>query len=143
MGQLTPHFEAVERCFGGENISVEDVRGNLSAVVGEGGGSAGWAKEALSMIDAASPTSCAVTLEQMKKGAKLKDLGQCLQMEFRIARHMLSQPDFFEGVRANLIDKDRNPNWQPAPSPAQVEEYFQKLTSEEELSLPDYGKKNA
>jgi len=141
--QLTPHFEAIDRCFGGENISVEDVRGNLSAVVGEGGGSAGWAKEALSMIDAASPTSCAVTLEQMKKGAKLKDLGQCLQMEFRIARHMLSQPDFFEGVRANLIDKDRNPNWQPAPSPAQVEEYFQKLSAEEELSLPDYGKKNA
>ena len=34
------------------------------------------------------------------------------QMEFRMARHFLSQPDFFEGVRASLIDKDRNPKWQ-------------------------------
>lgn len=141
--QLTPHFEVIERCFGGDNITMDDVRGNLTAVVGEGGASAGFAKEALGMLDAASPTSCAVTLEQMKKGAQLKDLGQCLQMEFRIARHMLSQPDFFEGVRANLIDKDRNPKWQPAPSPAQIEEYFQKLSAEEELTLPTYDKKKA
>lgn len=139
---LTPHFEAIERCFGGDSITMEDVRANLTAVVGEGGGSAGWANEALGMLDAASPTSCAVTLEQMKKGAKLKDLGQCLQMEFRVARHMLSQPDFFEGVRANLVDKDRNPKWQPAPTAAQVEEYFQKLSAEEELTLPNYHKKH-
>ena len=48
-------------------------------------------------------------------------------MEFRISRHFLTQPDFFEGVRANVIDKDRNPKWMPAPSPDQVQEYFQKL----------------
>ena len=48
-------------------------------------------------------------------------------MEFRMARHFLTQPDFFEGVRANVIDKDRNPKWMPAPSPDQVQEYFQKL----------------
>ena len=42
-------------------------------------------------------------------------------------------------MRANLIDKDRNPKWQPPPSPGQVEEYFQNLSAEEELSLPVYS----
>jgi len=135
---LSPHFEAIERCFGGDSVTIEDIRANVTAVLGEGGPSAPWAKETLSMLDVASPTSCAVTLEQLKRGAKMKDLAQCLQMEFRMARHFLTQPDFFEGVRANVIDKDRNPKWQPAPSPDQVAEYFQKLPADEELSLPVY-----
>jgi len=137
---LSPHFAAIDKCFGG-NVSMEDIRGSVTAVAGEGGPSSAWAKETLAMLDTTSPTSCAVTLEQMKKGAALKDLGQCLQMEFRMARHFLSQPDFFEGVRANLIAKDRNPKWQPAPTEPQVEEYFQKLPVEEELMLPVYTKK--
>lgn len=95
---LSPHFAAIDKCFGGAGVTLADIRGNLSAVVGEGGESAAWAREALSLLDAGSPTSCAVTLEQMKKGAQLKNLAQCLQMEFRIARHFLSQPDFFEGT---------------------------------------------
>lgn len=138
--QLTPHFAAISKCFGSDNITMDDIRGNVSAVAGEGGESAAWAKETLAMLDAASPTSCAVTLEQMKRGSTMKDLGECLQMEFRMARHFLSQPDFFEGVRANLIDKDRNPKWQPAPSAPQVEEYFQKLSADEELRLPVQAK---
>ena len=135
---LSPHFKVIDSCFGGDAVTMADIRGKVEAVMREGGESAGWAKETLAMLDKASPTSCAVTLEQMKRGAGLKSLAQCLQMEFRIARHFLTQPDFFEGVRANVIDKDRSPTWQPAPTPAQVEEYFAPLPAEQELVLPAY-----
>jgi enoyl-CoA hydratase len=60
-------------------------------------------------------------------------------MEFRIAYRALAAPDFREGVRAALIDKDRAPKWHPAAlaavMPAMVDRFFQPLGSEE-LELP-------
>ena len=43
--QLSPHFVAIERCFGGDSVTMDDIRGELAAVVGEGGNSAVWASE--------------------------------------------------------------------------------------------------
>jgi len=60
-----------------------------------------------------SPTSLKVVLKQMKEGKSL-DLKGCLQMEFKIAQQMMSGKDFFEGVRAMLIDKDKKPIWNPS-----------------------------
>jgi len=50
---------------------------------------------------------------QIRAAAHL-DLRQCLSMEFRLALRVLGSHDFREGVRAALIDKDRNPHWQPS-----------------------------
>ena len=46
----------------------------------------------------------------LAKNLTLKD---CLRMEFRICQAMMAKHDFYEGVRANLVDKDRKPKWNP------------------------------
>lgn len=72
-----------------------------------------WAEEALNGLLAQSPTSLKVTLRQMREGVAL-DFDHCLQMEYRLVQRFLHHKDFYEGVRAQLMDKDRQPQWQPA-----------------------------
>lgn len=60
-----------------------------------------------------SPTSLKLVYRQMRAAAHL-DLKQCLAMEYRLALRVLAGHDFREGVRAALVDKDRNPKWQPS-----------------------------
>jgi enoyl-CoA hydratase len=60
-----------------------------------------------------SPTSLKLVLRQLREASRL-DLRQCLAMEFRLALRVLKTPDFREGVRAALVDKDRSPKWQPS-----------------------------
>ena len=68
-----------------------------------------------------------VTLEQVRRGRGL-DLAACFAMELGIVRRCLDHGDFAEGIRAMLVDKDRNPRWNPATlaelSPAMVESFF-------------------
>ena len=60
-----------------------------------------------------SPTSLKLVFRQLRE-ARVLDLRQCLAMEFRLAVRVLKDHDFREGVRAALVDKDRNPKWQPS-----------------------------
>ncbi len=79
-------------------------------------------------IDAKSPIALAVTLEAVRRAAPLPDLGSVLEQEFRVSRHASDAHDFAEGIRAQLIDKDRNPHWVPAShadvTAAEVEAFF-------------------
>ncbi|SPQ95113.1 unnamed protein product (mitochondrion) [Plasmodiophora brassicae] len=59
------------------------------------------------------PLSLKVAFKAIRAGKHLS-LEQCFQMEYRLARHFLDSPDFYEGVRAALIDKDKRPKWQHA-----------------------------
>lgn len=52
----------------------------------------------------------AIVFEQLKRGQKL-DIKQCFEMEFKIAAGFFNHTEFFEGVRALLVDKDKKPNW--------------------------------
>ncbi len=60
----------------------------------------------------ASPTSLKITLAMLQK-AKQLDFNGCMQMELTLASHFVSGHDFYEGIRAAVIDKDKNPRWQP------------------------------
>ena len=73
-----------------------------------------WAEATRAEMLKKSPTSMKVTAEQLRRGAQL-DLDEDLKMEFRIVNRIITHGhDFYEGVRAILIDKDHNPRWNPA-----------------------------
>jgi len=103
-GTLAAEREAIDRCFAGD--SVPDILARLQAEGTE------WAGGALKLLRGVSPTACFWSLEALRRGAKL-DLSGCLLMELRMTRTIAMHPDFWEGVRAMLVDKDRTPNWSP------------------------------
>ncbi|GEK79120.1 enoyl-CoA hydratase/isomerase family protein [Agrococcus baldri] len=61
-----------------------------------------------------SPLALAVTLEALRRARHLSSLEVALAQEYRVSRHSSMTPDFAEGIRAQLVDKDRSPIWQPA-----------------------------
>ncbi|MFJ6537252.1 enoyl-CoA hydratase/isomerase family protein [Paenarthrobacter sp. NPDC091711] len=95
------------------------------------------AAAAADTIEAKSPTSVKVTLESLRRVRGLS-LEEALDQEYRVGLRCLVGPDFREGIRAQVVDKDRNPQWKP-PSLAEVREadvegYFAPL-GERELGL--------
>jgi len=116
---LRPLQAAIDRCFSGS--SIEEIILALSGEPEE------WTREALAAIARASPTSLKITLRQLLLGAGI-DVEAALQLEYRMTQHCMESHDFFEGIRALLVDKDGRPRWQPAAlaevSEAMVESYF-------------------
>lgn len=82
----------------------------LSALAGE---DAAWAGGLADTIRTKSPTSLEIAFEQLGRGATL-DFEDCMRMEFRIVSRILQGHDFYEGVRAVIVDKDNAPVWRPA-----------------------------
>ena len=72
-----------------------------------------WAAAQLAAIATKSPTSCAVAIRQMQDGA-VADFDEALRIELRAVTRLMQLPDFYEGVRAIIIDKDNAPKWNPA-----------------------------
>ena len=73
-----------------------------------------WAAREAATLRAKSPTSCAVALAQLDAGAAMPDFAANMALEYAIAGRMAQHPDFIEGVRALIIDKDNAPVWTPA-----------------------------
>ena len=71
------------------------------------------ARDALTKLQAMSPTATLWAFELLRRGAE-RTLEQCLAAELMVARHATRHPDFLEGVRAMVVDKDRTPQWSPA-----------------------------
>lgn len=96
-----------------------------------------WATTIRRTILSKSPTSTKVAFRQIRNGATL-DFNDCMQMEYRIASRFIAGTDFYEGVRATVIDKDQKPSWQPDQlakvDDAAVDAYFASL-GEKELML--------
>ncbi|MDW8443133.1 MAG: enoyl-CoA hydratase/isomerase family protein [Acetobacteraceae bacterium] len=72
-----------------------------------------WAKAVLETLARMSPTSLCVTAELLRRGASMT-LAECLEMELKLTRKVIVHPDFAEGVRAQVVDKTRDPKWRPA-----------------------------
>jgi enoyl-CoA hydratase len=117
---------AIDRCFAGD--AVEEI---LAALERDG---SPWALEARASLMQKSPFSLRVTLRELREGAKL-DFDECMRMEYRLVRRFMGDHDFFEGVRAVLVDKDNKPRWKPPTlaevTPAMVDAYFAPLLDDE------------
>lgn len=72
-----------------------------------------FSQETFNRLKTKSPTSLKVTRKQICRGAN-QSIGECMQMEYILAKHFLQSHDFFEGIRAIIIDKDQSPHWRPA-----------------------------
>ena len=70
----------------------------------------GWAQKQLAFLQSKSPLALCGTLEALKRGADL-DFRSVMRMELDLSLNFLKTQDFYEGIRAQLIDKDRNPKW--------------------------------
>ena len=119
---LTEHRAGIDRLF-----SHESIEAILAALDAEG---ADWAQSVASTVRAKSPTSLKVTLRQLREGRSL-DFDSCMRMEFRMVNRVVAGHDFYEGVRATIIDKDGAPRWRPDSladvSGADVDSYFAPL----------------
>jgi enoyl-CoA hydratase/carnithine racemase len=97
-----------------------------------------FARSLLAMMATKSPTSLAIALQQMQIGAHLS-FEEAMRVEFRIVTRICRGHDFYEGVRAAIVDKDNRPQWRPAagqrPAAADIEAYFAPLGADE-LELP-------
>ncbi|MFF2654542.1 enoyl-CoA hydratase/isomerase family protein [Streptomyces sp. NPDC058045] len=96
------------------------------------------AKEAAETLLGRSPTMLKVTLAALRRARQLPTLESVLDQEYRVSCRALTAPDLVEGIRAQVIDKDRTPHWTPRTLPevteADVERYFAPL-GERELRL--------
>lgn len=88
--------------------TVEDIFDHLSIIDHD------WARQTFAVLKKMSPISLKVITEQIARGAKL-EFNDCMIMEYRVVSAISAyDSDFYEGVRAVLIDKDHKPNWMPA-----------------------------
>ncbi|MFC0446962.1 3-hydroxyisobutyryl-CoA hydrolase, partial [Rhodococcus jostii] len=72
------------------------------------------AEKAAEQVVSKSPTACAVTLKSLRRARQAGSLEEVLNDEFRVSVACLSSPDLVEGIRAQVVEKDRNPRWKPA-----------------------------
>jgi enoyl-CoA hydratase len=97
------------------------------------------ARAAARAIGEKSPTSLKVTLRALRAARALPTLEGCLDQEYRISLAFLTAPDFVEGVRAAVVDKDREPRWRPATlgdvGDGAVDRFFAPLAGVGELEL--------
>ena len=123
---------AIDRCFARD--SVEAILDALAAESAGGGADAGWATETRASLLTKSPTSLKITLRQLTIGRDY-DLDAALALEYRLTQHFMEGHDFYEGVRAMLIDRDRKPQWRPATlaevTDSMVDAYFAPIGARE------------
>ena len=125
---------AIDRLFKGDSVE-----GILAALDAEQGGDADFARGAAVTIRAKSPTSLKLALAQVRAGAALS-FDACMQTEFRIVSRIIHGHDFYEGVRAVIVDKDNKPRWNPSAlaqvTPQDIAQHFALLPQADEWTMP-------
>ncbi len=104
--RIADNVRAIARHFASDRL--EDILASLEADGSE------WADKELATIRIKSPHACKLALRQLAQSAGLERFSDNMAMEYRIASRVITHPDFAEGVRALIIDKDNAPKWNPA-----------------------------
>ncbi|XP_072028334.1 3-hydroxyisobutyryl-CoA hydrolase, mitochondrial-like [Amphiura filiformis] len=125
---LIDHRGDIDRLFGGE--SVEQILLDLEKEGSE------WSLQQLETLKKMSPTSMKITHRQLVKG-KTASFSDVFLMEYRMSQGCIRGHDFYEGVRAVLVDKDHTPKWKPDTLKGvtldMVDEHFKPLPNDLKL----------
>jgi enoyl-CoA hydratase/carnithine racemase len=134
-GPVTARRAVIDRMFGAD--AIETILSNLDREAKTGQPDAQWAEATAATIRSRSPTSVKLALAQVRWGRE-RSFAECMRAEFRIVSRIVHDHDFYEGVRALIIDKDNQPRWRPATlaevTDKDIERHF--LPVEHELQLP-------
>ncbi|WP_433528449.1 enoyl-CoA hydratase/isomerase family protein [Micromonospora sp. CA-263727] len=133
-GELAAARDWIDACYAGE--SVEEIAARLARHRSPD------ARAAAKVIASRSPIALAVTLRSLRSAANLPDLPAALAQEYRLSAALLRLPDLAEGVRAQIIDKDRRPRWQPPAiadvPPGLVDACFAPIENPPDLTVEGY-----
>jgi enoyl-CoA hydratase len=125
---IAEHEAAIRRHFASD--SLEAILASLEADDSE------WAARELATLRTKSPQACKVSLRQLAESLKLASFAENMAMEYRIGSRVITLPDFAEGVRAVIVDKDNAPQWRPEAPEGVTDEMldaiFAPLPTEEE-----------
>jgi enoyl-CoA hydratase/carnithine racemase len=121
--ELAAQRDWIDECYAGD--SVADI---VAALRGRRGPGAEAANAAADLIGTRSPIAASVALEAVRRAAKLETLEDVLVQDYRVSSASARSHDLVEGIRAQIIDKDRNPKWSPATlaeiTSADIDAYF-------------------
>jgi len=104
-GRLAASRRWIDRCYGADNV--EGIMDRLQK------SDAGDTFGAFDAMRKASPTSLKITLRNVRMALSFQKLEQSFQQDYRISLACVAGHDFIEGIRAAIVDKDRNPHWRP------------------------------
>jgi enoyl-CoA hydratase len=125
--RIVDHYAIIDRCFASDRL--EDIFAALEADGSE------WAQKEVTTLRAKSPTACKVSLRLLVESPKQFHFLDEMRLEYGIVVRMFRHPDFLEGVRALLIDKDNAPRWNPATpegvTDAMIDRIFEPLPPKE------------
>jgi enoyl-CoA hydratase len=131
-GKLPAAQPWIDDCYSAENV--EEILARLRA------SKADDARSALATLEKMSPTSLKITLRNIRSAVSFKTVEESFQQDYRISLACIAEHDFIEGIRATIVDKDRNPVWRPAKledvTQAIVDRHFRSVGALE-LNFPD------
>ena len=121
--RIVENYANIDRLFASDRY--EDILAALEA------DDSAWAQKELATLRTKSPTACKVSLRLLVESPRQFHFLDEMRMEYGIVVRMFRHPDFIEGVRAVLIDKDHAPKWMPATpegvTDAMVDRFFEPL----------------
>jgi enoyl-CoA hydratase len=117
--RLAGNAERIARLFASDRL--EDILAALQADPSD------WAAKELKAVAAKCPATAKVALRQFAESAGKRDFAEEMALEYRLAARMILRPDFAEGVRAVLVDKDNAPRWEPDTAEGVTEEVLDRI----------------